>query len=300
MDVRRLLIFRTTAREGSIAAAARALGWTQPAVSQHLRQLEREAGLPLLVRMARGVRLTDAGHTLLAHADALAERLQDAEEELAALAELRAGTVRVAAFPSASAMLVPGALATMTAKYPGVDVQLHEAEPPEALEQLQSGEVDLALVFTYPEAEPLAGAELTTHLVGADPMRVVVPIDHPLARCGMVELAALHDERWVAGCAHCSAHLRRVCADAGFTPDVRHTTEGYVVPQALVAEKLAVTLLPRLALESYRHPGVAVVDCGPGESRQLELVHHREATRAPAVAEAVAALTTSATSRLVS
>lgn len=242
------------ARTGSIAAAARELGWTQPAVSQHLRALEREVRCPLVLRQPRGVRLTDAGQALLAHADALAARLRSADEELAAIAQLRAGTVRLAAFPSASATIVPRALAAVSERHPGLDVHLQEAEPPEALERVRAGEADLALVFAYPDAEPVPTPELTAAPIAEDMIRVVVPAGHPAAGRDRVELAELRDERWVTGCVHCSEHLLRVCADAGFAPDTRHTTDDYVVAQALVAEGLAVTLLPELALRSYRHP----------------------------------------------
>ena len=157
----------------------------------------------------------------------------------------------MAAFPAASAMLVPAALAALTSEHPDLDVELREAEPAQALEQVRSGEVDLTLVFTYPEAEPLTGPELTARSP---------------ARRG-VELCALREDRWGAGCPHCSAHLKRACAEAGFVPDVRHTTEGYVLPQALVAENLAVTFLPRLAPECYRHSGAPVVEAAAAITR---------------------------------
>lgn len=104
-DPRRLLVFREVARAGSLAGAARVLGWTQPAVSQHVRRLEEAAGTPLVVRAGRGVALTEAGRVLLRHADAVADRLDAAEQDLAALAGLQTGRVRVAAFPTAAAVL---------------------------------------------------------------------------------------------------------------------------------------------------------------------------------------------------
>src|SRR3954468_11428129 len=129
MDPRRVLIFRTVARAGSISAAARELGWTQPAVSQHLRALERTAGCALLLRGAGGVELTEPGRVLLARADAIAGQLHMAGEELAALTQLRRGTVRLAAYPSAAATLVPRVVAEMLRRHPDIDVTLTEAEP---------------------------------------------------------------------------------------------------------------------------------------------------------------------------
>ncbi|MGF7234411.1 MAG: LysR family transcriptional regulator, partial [Frankia sp.] len=156
MDPRRLLVFREVAHAGSMSAAARSLGWTQPAVAQHIRRLERDTGVALLVRSGRGMAPTEAGRSLLAHADAVSARLSTADRDLAAFAHLRAGTVRLAAFPSASATLVPRALALLRERHPGVDVRLVEAEPPEARALLDDGEVDLAVGFRHSSraAEP--------------------------------------------------------------------------------------------------------------------------------------------------
>lgn len=154
LDVQRLLIFREIARAGSIASAARSLGWTQPAVSQHLRHLERQAGTPLVLRRPRGVQLTEAGRTLLRHAEAIATRLRLATDELDALVRLRAGSVRLAAFPSAGATIVPAAMGLLAGRHPGLDVRLREAEPPQALGLLAAGEVDLAVTFAHPTSAP--------------------------------------------------------------------------------------------------------------------------------------------------
>ncbi|HYO34982.1 MAG TPA: LysR family transcriptional regulator, partial [Geodermatophilus sp.] len=113
MDPRRLLVFREVARAGSLAGAARALGWTQPAVSQQVKRLEVETGTPLVVREGRGVTLTEAGRRLLRHAEAIADRLAAAEQDVAALTGLATGVVRIAAFPTAAAVLVPPALAAL-------------------------------------------------------------------------------------------------------------------------------------------------------------------------------------------
>ena len=118
MDPRRVLVFRTVARAGSLSAAARELGWTQPAVSQQLQRLEREVGGPLLVRSSRGVTLTEAGRVLLGRADAVAGELHMAAEELASLAQLRGGRVRLVAFPSAAATMAPAALKLLAADHP--------------------------------------------------------------------------------------------------------------------------------------------------------------------------------------
>jgi DNA-binding transcriptional LysR family regulator len=283
MDPKRLLIFRAVARAGSISAAARELGWTQPAVSQHLRALERSAGCALLLRGATGVQLTEPGRVLLSRADALAVQLHLAEEELADLTSLRRGRVRLAAYPSAAATLVPRAVAGLRERHPDVDVELTEAEPPQAMALVAAGDVDLALVFTYDE--PPDG--LGWRPLGDEPVALVVGGDHWAAARRRLTLADLADEPWVVGCERCRAHAVRVCAEAGFAPRVRHVSDDYVVVQNLVAVGLGVTLLPRSALEAYRHPDVAVREHASYGTRRFGLVHRDGADTVPATAALV-------------
>src|SRR3954454_24324415 len=122
LDVRRLQVLRQVARDGSLSAAARTLGYTQPAISHHIARLEEEVGTALLTRLGRGVQLTDAGVALVEHADAVLSRLNAAAEDVVASAGLRAGHVRRAACASASAMLVAGALSRLRAAHPGVEL----------------------------------------------------------------------------------------------------------------------------------------------------------------------------------
>src|SRR3954470_22723269 len=136
LDVRRLKVLREVAARGSFSAAAEALSFTQSAVSQQVAALERECGAKLLDRGPRGVRLTDAGRALVEHADVILARIEDAEQELAAIAGLRGGRLRLASFQSAGATLVPRAVAVFHERHPDVDLGLIEAEPDEASERL--------------------------------------------------------------------------------------------------------------------------------------------------------------------
>jgi molybdate transport repressor ModE-like protein len=294
MDAHRLLVFREIARSGSIAGAARSLGWTQPAVSQHLRKLERQAGMPLVLRRPRGIQLTEAGEILLRHAEAIAVRLQAATDDLSALAQLRGGTVRLAAFPSASATLVPATMSLLSRRHPGMDVRLHQAEPPEALDLLLAGDVDLAITFTHSSQEPAGHPGLKNIPVGEDPLRLVLPRSHPYAALPHgdrpVELRPLSGEKWIAGCERCTAHLRHACETAGFAPDIRHGTDDYVVTQVLIARDLGIGLLPQLALDAFQHPGITVRTVAGLRPRTLYLIHHREADQIPAVRSALRAI----------
>src|SRR4051794_27265579 len=177
-------MLRAVARSGSLSAAARHLGYTQPAVSHHVARLEAEVGTALLTRLGRGVQLTDAGLALVEHADAVLSRLEAAEEDVAAIAGLRAGRVRLAAFPSASATLMAGALTRLRAEHPGVAASFVEAEPEDALPLLRAGELDLALAFSYPAVGERDGRDLATVPLLHDPSLAVGPAGHPAAAGG--------------------------------------------------------------------------------------------------------------------
>lgn len=284
MDPRRLLTFRTVARAGSLSAGARELGWSQPAVSQQLAQLEREAGTALLLRGPRGVKLTEAGTALLAQADAIDSHLRAASSELAEFTQATRGRVRLAAFPSGLAALVPPALADLAATRPGIEVLLSEAEPPEAIGALRDGEADLALTFRYdrqPAPEGLVSREL-----GREPVHLVLPRDD----AGVGSLVQLRERVWVAGCERCRAHLLEVCQGEGFVPQIRHTTDDYVVVQALVAQGLAVAVLPESSMTAFQNPGVVSQQLPELGSRTIELSWRPGVERVPAVAALIASL----------
>jgi molybdate transport repressor ModE-like protein len=268
----RLRVLQQVARHGSLAGAARALAYTQPAVAHHVAELEREVGTPLVVRHGRGVRLTEAGAALAVHADAVLSRLAAAQDEVAAIAGLRAGRVRVAAYPTAAATLVPRALAALRRDHPGVAVTLAEHEPPEALAALRAGDVDLAVTFRYPEAPAEPAAGLAATVVADDPVDIVVPAGHPAAGAAEHRLADLAGETWVAGCDRCRAHLLTAGARAGFAPHVAFTTDDYVTQQALVAAGLAVAAMPRSTLGAHADPGLRAAPCPDLGLRHVEVV----------------------------
>lgn len=290
LDPRRVVLFRTVVRAGSISAAAREVGWTQPAVSQHLQALERATGCRLLERGPAGVAPTEAGRLLLARADTIAGELHLAEEELAAVTQLRRGRVRLAAYPSAAATVVPRAIAVLQRRHPGLDVELTEDEPPEATEALREGAVDLALVFAYADEPADAGAGLTRHRLGEEPVDLVLPASRAAALPSVPPLGALSDDPWIVGCVRCRAHAVRRCAEAGFEPQVRHVSDDYVVVQHLVALGLGVTLLPRSALDAYRHPEVVVVADAAYGTRRRALLHRTGAEGVPAVRALIEAI----------
>lgn len=296
IDPRSLLVFGEVGRAGSLTAAAQSLGWTQPAVSQHVRRLERMLGVPLAVRRGRGIEITEAGRALLRHAEAVAASLADAAREAEAHAQARAGTVRLAAFPSASATLAADAVTVMAQRYPGVEVRLDQLEPPEARAALAAGECDVAVVFEHAGEDVVRGDVDATWLMD-DPVRLVLPRTDPRASRGDVTLLDLADEAWVAGCPTCRRHLVAAAARAGFSPDVRHSTDDYVVVQALVARGTAVATLPALALSASRHADVVDVAVADLPPRRVLALTRRNTSQVPAVRHLLRALRAAAEQR---
>ena len=252
-------VLREVAQRGSFSAAAEALSFTQSAVSQQIAALERETGTKLVERGPRGIRLTEAGDVLVKHADAVLSRLASAEDELAALAGLRGGKLRMSAFQSAGATLVPQAIAAFHRRYPDVELALIEAEPEPATEMMRAGELDVAIVYDFEGTTmQLDDALDCTHLLD-DPYDLLLAADHPLAGRARVRLSDLADERWVHSTPRsgCRLGVNHACAQAGFEPRIAFETDEILAIQALVATGMGVALLPRLGLTTL-HPGVVV------------------------------------------
>jgi len=305
LDVTRLRVLVAVHRCGSVTAAARSLNYAQPSVSHHLARLEAETGTKLIQRAGRGIRLTDAGRLLAERAAEVIGRLDAAENELAAYTGLRAGRLRLAAFPSALGTIVPAAAAMLREQQPSADLRLTEAEPPEALRMLRAGYVDVALVFRYsadtpgtddPEAgTPQAAADgedggiditegLRERLLLEEPVHLVTSAQGS-AQAGAeppADLSGYARHRWIAGCDRCRANLLRQCALAGFTPKIAFTTDDYVAVQALVAADLGVSTLPALCLRAARHPGIRTVPL-PGARRYVFAVRYGDPPDPPAV-----------------
>ncbi|MDT0306234.1 LysR substrate-binding domain-containing protein [Streptomyces sp. DSM 44917] len=269
LDLTRLRVLVAVAREGSVTAAAEALHYAQPSVSHHLARLEAEAGVVLVRRAGRGVVLTDAGRLLVARAEEILGQVEAARAELAEHAGLRTGRVRLAAFPSALATLVPPAAARLAAGHPGVELALTEAEPPEALTALRNAEVDAALIFDHDDPVPGDRRNTTVTPVLQEPMFVVTP-GNGAGQGPPTALETYAGENWIAGCERCRTHLTALCERAGFAPRITFETDDYVAVQALVAAGLGVGLLPGLALRAHRHPGVRAVRL-PEDRRRVSL-----------------------------
>ncbi|MET7765832.1 LysR family transcriptional regulator [Streptomyces sp. NPDC005393] len=283
IEARHLRVLRAVAATGSFSAAARDLGCTQPAVSQQMKALEAAAGTPLLVRTGREMRLTEAGRALTRHAAGILAGLTAAEEEVAAIAGLRAGRVRLVSFPSGSSTLVPTALADMRAAHPGTQISLVEAEPPRSVEMLRAGDCEIALAFRYPQTEA-EWEDLVVRPILADRLVGVVPEGHKLAGAGTVGIADLAEDPWIAGCLRCRRHLVQICESEGFTPRIDFATDDYPAVIGLVAAGLGVAVLPELALESVRAKGATTLRVEPPVRREVVALTLPDLARVSAVA----------------
>jgi DNA-binding transcriptional LysR family regulator len=229
------------------------------------------------------VRLTDAGRVLVDHADAILARLESAQDDLAAIAGLRGGKLRLICFQSAGATLVPRAVAAFHERHPRVELSMVEAEPDEAGARLKSGEVDLALVYDHDSTPGLLLPELElTHLID-DRYDMILPAGHALADRRRLSLAEFAEEPWIASTRVCGCRqiTESVCRDAGFEPRVAFEADETLAAQALVAAGVGVTMLPRLALTTI-HPGVVARPLRDAPVRDISAARLEGAYRSPA------------------
>jgi len=274
LDPRRLLTFRSVAHAGSFSSAARELALTQPAVSQQVAALERELGERLLVRGPGGPALTPAGELALEHADALAERLALADRQLAELGD-ESRPLRLGAFPSALATVVPAAIASLG----GRRVETVEGTIAELTDEVAAGRLHLALCFQDATAPPREHPRLTRHELGTEPFVAAVGPGHRLARRRTVWLRELAAEPWTAPSSRGLIHS--ACVAAGFEPDIVFLTRDVLAIRALVAGGLAVTLTSRLIAGRLEGPRVLELRDEPPR-RALYALTPRAGTRAAA------------------
>jgi DNA-binding transcriptional LysR family regulator len=310
LDVRRLRVLHAVSAHGSVTAAAAALGYSAPAVSQQLAALEREVGMRLTERAGRGLELTPAALILVGHTDALLARLDAAEADLAALRDQVAGRVAVAAFPSAAASFVPAAWAALAGLAPQVRLDLTEMEPEESLPAVLRGETDVAVAHEYDLLPRPLDPLFERRELLSDPVLVAVPEAHPLAASdGMVPLTALAGLPFLAprDTTSCAEMIQRACARAGFVPRVVARASDFAVLLSLVAAGAGVTLVPALGtrlppgahlpdadLLGAHLPGVRLLRPADPVTRQVFTVSRRAADRKPAVRVVLDALTAAA------
>lgn len=290
LDSHQIMMFHEVVRSGSYSAAARALGYTQPAVSQQMRTLERSVGTPLFTRVGRKLELTEAGELLARHAVGILDNLESARQQVAAIKQLATGRVRVCTFPSASATIVAAAMRHLNRTSPGLRVQLLEAEPPDSLTMLQEGQCDITLAFSYGDTSEVDRDGLSRTPLLDDEMVAVLPASHPLARRRTLALSDLAEETWIAGCPRCRTAFSEACEAADFTPDIAFTTDDNLAMQSLVVAGTGVAVMPALVLSFLRHPQLVARPLRPAEHRAVAAYTLPDYLRVPATASMLDAL----------
>ncbi|MEU3934251.1 LysR family transcriptional regulator [Streptomyces sp. NPDC029044] len=291
IDLRRLHVLRAVAHYGTVTAAAHALHFTPSAASQQIRQLARDLGVDLLEPQGRGVRLTSAAESLLAHADAIQARWDQAELDLRADHGAPSGVLRVTGFPVAVSVLLAPMAARLGKRHPRLSVRITEAGVPESFDLLFEGATDLAVVEATPHNPPQSDARFDQQPLLDDPFDLVVPEGHRLAGRARVDLAEAAREAWIAPVedSPCRPHVLSACGAAGFTPEVVHHALDWNVSAHLVAHRLGVALIPRLA-HLTPHLPIARVRCTGNPHRKLLTCTRGGGHARPAVAAALAEL----------
>ena len=291
LDVRRMRVLREVAQRGSFSAAAEALSFTQSAVSQQIAALEREAGTVLVERSARGVRLTEAGEAVVRHTDAILARLAEAEAEFEAIAGLRGGRLRLAAFESAGSTLMPLAIAAFRERHPAVELSMTLTEPEDSLPQLRAGELDLAIVFEHAFEPARTPEDVELVALFDDPPRALLPAGHRRAGAAGVGARDLARDTWIRAHHGSAARLvDHVLRGAGLAPPVLAAGHGDepVEAQAFVAAGRGVTVAH--ALNVLIAPAqIAAVPLAGGPVRHIQAAIMRE-QRAPLPRAALDAL----------
>lgn len=285
LDARRLQIFSAVAEHGSFTAAAEALFMTHSAVSQQMALLERQLGVPLMIRGPRGIELTEPGKVLSERSTGLLGTIANIEQEMADLKVAHA-YVRLGAFPTAGADLIPRVVREYQKRFPETKIVLRSAHASEMPSNLRDGSIHLGLVWDY-DFDPLSvPADIEWIHLADDPMCVLVPSDHPVAGESEVELRELAGENWVVR-GHRPPYeeaFTTLCRLAGFEPHIGFVTEDYPSAQGLVAAGIGISAAPRLALVAQRPDVVAVSIAGQAPCRRIAAVrlldaNHPEAAR---------------------
>lgn len=251
LKVEHLATLLAIVEQGSFSAAARALRLTQPAVSRQVALLERQAGIPLLRRTARGVQPTEAGRVLLVHTEAIIDRMSRAESDLAELAGLRTGTIRLGSFLTAVVHLSGELGALLAEQHPGLVIADRLVDHFTALDLLDRGELDIALVFEHDFEPPATSSsgDVDVQPLFADPVRVLLPTGHPLANRRTIHLSDLAGETWIRAHDGSAARLiDHILQAAGIAPDLLLAGHGDepVELQALVVAGKGITIAHKL------------------------------------------------------
>jgi DNA-binding transcriptional LysR family regulator len=247
LDVRKLIMLQAVMAEGSIAAAARRLQYTRSAVSQQMSALEAEAGTALIDRTGNHIVLTPAGRALVEHAERILVELRSAEATLAGAGTRISGRLRVGIPFREGPHIMSRALTEVRRRFPDMEIRLSAVSDEEGPDAVHRDQIDLAIVSRYGSSRETARAGLREWTLGHDPLRLCVPLDHPLAGAAGCEMTRLAGEPWVM-CPDTSLGrlVRSMCVAAGFQPRVAATVHDVGTAISLVSIGWGITIAPEL------------------------------------------------------
>ncbi len=283
MSLQQLRMLREVANRQTIAAAAESLGYTASAVSQQLSGLEKVTGVPVLERVGRNVRLTDAGRELVRHADDLLAGMEAAQVAVERLSSEVRGDLTCTVFESVAATLLIPLLQRLAQRHPDLTLRTRQLDPDVAMECLSSGELDLAFAIDYPHSPAPRRPDLTRFNLLDDQFHLVVADDDPITS-RRVRLADLSGRAFVSSPADlsCGRCLLAACRDAGFEPDLAHEVDDYPTTLHLVRAGQGVSLVPDLGLVDI-DPGVRVISIDPPVTRVVQLAYRTASAERPAI-----------------
>jgi DNA-binding transcriptional LysR family regulator len=277
--------FVEVCRTGSIRAAAEATGFTQPGLSRQVAALERTLGVRLLDRGARGVTPTAAGAAMLPHARLVVTEARRGAEAARSATD-RAPTLVLGAVPSATASLVPGALARLRGRG-GPECTVVSRLTGQLAGMVVAREIDAAIVTDAPPGLPREPELRTVHL-GDDESVVVAAADHPLAGGERVDVRLLAEETWIEDNVGSEIMVRQLAARAGFEPHISFTADDLIGKTGMAAAGLGVALVPDLLVPSLR-PDVAILRLKRPPRRGIYLLSRKDRDGLDELVEALAA-----------
>ncbi|GAB6901824.1 LysR substrate-binding domain-containing protein [Kineosporia succinea] len=271
------------ARTGSYTAAAAALGYTQPAVSYQMRRLQQSLGAPVVVRVGRGLQLTELGEVLLGHADNVFSVLRAVEQDMSSTVARGGGLVRVVAFQSGLIRLLPPVIDRLRTSNPNIRITVTQAEPVEARRLIRAGEVDLGLLCNWANEDlPEGESTMLRRELVTDRRCVVMPAGHPLSRRKSIDLSELADCDWVMESFR--DRFLAACTNAGFSPKIVATVDDVLTVQALVASGMGISLMNELGLLAHARTDLVYRPLRDWPLRRTYALLWPDMARVPAVA----------------
>lgn len=282
IEIRTVRILDAIKQHGSITAAAQALGYSQPAVSQHIQRSEARSGIPLISRSGRTITLTEAGEAIQSIAPQVLGPVDRVIKQVDSLTQLKSGHARILSFPSASSTLVPALLEVIRKARPGITISYDESDPGEALGAVATGDADVGLVCEF-SAESDALSETSKDIVVSplfkDQLFVVLSEQHPLADVPAIEVSELEDDHWIAGW-----HIEQICEKHGYKPNITMRTRNFIAVLNLVAREFGISILPGLALSTVAIPhGCVIKPITPMEHRIIYAATNSDRVNLPLV-----------------